>query len=231
GVPAVALQQLQPVGDVADVVQSAPGAVNPVHLKPAVRHQKLGQMAAGETGHAGDEDAHRPIPPYLVSESNLCPTYGVPGRPVSAPGQMGNAVMRQSSHWKAIENRLPRPRNADRHTVGRRGGGASVQIAIVTHDRHVRAYRTRALLDRLTRRGVQWVVLGPERMGMHVTRGSVRCLGAAGRPLTPDVVLNALYLASGHGLEIIEGFEAAGTPVVNRAAGWRKAKTKALASV
>lgn len=106
-----------------------------------------------------------------------------------------------------------------------------MQIAIVTHDRHVRAYRTRALLDRLTRRGVQWVVLGPERMGMHVTRGSVRCLDAAGRPLTPDVVLNALYLASGHGLEIIEGFEAAGTPVVNRAAGWRKAKTKALASV
>jgi len=106
-----------------------------------------------------------------------------------------------------------------------------VQVAIVTHDRHARAYRTRALLDRLTARGVRWVLLSPDRTILEMRQGTLRFLDGAGRVVTPDVVLNALYLASGYGLEVIEGFEAAGIPVVNSAAGWRKAKTKALASV
>ena len=106
-----------------------------------------------------------------------------------------------------------------------------MQVAIVTHDGRARAYRTRALLDRLDRRGVRWVLLSPEQTVMHVRRGAVQFLDGAGRPVVADVVLNALYLASGHGLEIIEAFEAAGIPVVNPAAAWRMAKTKALASV
>ncbi|HEY8418616.1 MAG TPA: RimK family alpha-L-glutamate ligase [Limnochordales bacterium] len=104
-------------------------------------------------------------------------------------------------------------------------------MAIVTHDRHARAYRTRALLDRLRRRGAAWTVLSPDQIVMYLSGSGVRLFDPVGRPLHPDVVLNALYLASGHGLEIIEGLEALGIPVVNSAAGWRKAKTKALASV
>jgi len=106
-----------------------------------------------------------------------------------------------------------------------------VQVAIVTHDGHARSYRTRALLDRLTRRGVHWVLLSPQQITLQVQGKHVRFLDGAARPVEPGVVLNALYLPSGHGLEIIEGFEAVGVPVVNRAAAWRKAKTKALASV
>ena len=106
-----------------------------------------------------------------------------------------------------------------------------MQVAIVTHDRQARSYRTRALLDRLHVRGVRWVLLSPDRTIVEILQGTIRFLDGAGRLVTPDVVLNALYLASGYGLEIIEAFEAAGVPVVNSAAGWRKAKTKALASV
>ena len=106
-----------------------------------------------------------------------------------------------------------------------------MQVVIITHDRHARAYRTRALLDRLRRRGAAAAVLSPDHVVMHLSPAGVKLYDAAGRPVQPGVVLNALYLASGHGLEIIEGLEALGVPVVNPAAGWRKAKTKALASV
>src|SRR5690606_1884517 len=114
---------------------------------------------------------------------------------------------------------------------GAKGGAARVQVAIVTHDGHARSYRTRALLDRLTRRGVHWVLLSPQQITLQGQGKHVRFLDGAARPVEPGVVLNALYLPSGHGLEIVEGFEAVGVPVVNRAAAWRKAKTKALASV
>lgn len=143
---------------------------------------------------------------------------------------MGNTVVRPASYLDSIGNPLPAPGAETAHMVGRKEV-PRVQVAIVTHDRWARAYRTRALLNRLDRRGVGWVLLSPDQTALEIRQGAVRFLDGAGRPVAPNVVLNALYLASGHGLELIEAFEATGVPVVNRAAGWRLAKIKALSSV
>ncbi|MBO8142872.1 MAG: RimK family alpha-L-glutamate ligase [Firmicutes bacterium] len=106
-----------------------------------------------------------------------------------------------------------------------------MRVAIVTNDRTGQTYRTRELLRRLRRRGVHYNLLVPEYTVVRVRNGNIQVINALGRPVRPDVVLNALYVPSGKGLEIVECFEAMGVPVVNRAQAWRRAKIKPLSTV
>lgn len=103
-------------------------------------------------------------------------------------------------------------------------------LLILTNRRGSGEYRCRMLHRALKRRGVPHAVMAAEALAAEVGPDGLFLRSGRNR-IRPGLVLNALFLPSGVGLELVEACEAANIPVVNTAQAWRQSKLKALTSV
>jgi RimK family alpha-L-glutamate ligase len=105
-----------------------------------------------------------------------------------------------------------------------------MEVGLVSNDRRMLTPGVRWLVGRLKELNVEHRLIVPAQTLMEVHHDGVRMVDG-GNESIPDIVINALGSASGKGLIIVECCEALGIPVLNRAAAWRNAKLKPLASV